>query len=121
MSITNFVNNCKQFLLKMSQVELWVTLLVAILIIEVFVSGLLLDQRFNSVNESIAFKQNQLTAVIDEISPESDQKIVASKNGKRYYFPHCSGVKRIKEANKIYFISENEAKDRGLTLASGCR
>lgn len=46
--------------------------------------------------------------------------IVASKAGKRYYFKHCSGVKRIKEANKVYFSSESEAQARGLTLASGC-
>jgi hypothetical protein len=48
-------------------------------------------------------------------------QIVASKNGTRYYYEHCAGVKRIKEANKIYFNNEAEAITKGLTLAANCR
>lgn len=46
--------------------------------------------------------------------------VVASKSGKKYYYPWCSGVDRIKEENKVWFNSIEEAKARGLTPASGC-
>lgn len=40
---------------------------------------------------------------------------VASKNGKRYYPAECSAGNRIKEENKVYFKTEQEAQNRGLT------
>lgn len=47
-------------------------------------------------------------------------KYVASKNGTRYYLPTCSGAKRIKEENKIWFKTAAEAQARGLTPAVNC-
>ena len=47
-------------------------------------------------------------------------KVVASKNGTKYYLPNCSGVKRIKEENKVWFASIEEAKQAGLTAAANC-
>lgn len=47
-------------------------------------------------------------------------KFVASKNGKRYYLPWCSGVERIKPENLIGFASREEAEARGLTPAANC-
>ena len=46
--------------------------------------------------------------------------IVASKSGKKYYFPWCSGVNRIKIENRVYFDTELDAKNKGLTLSSSC-
>ncbi len=46
--------------------------------------------------------------------------IIASKTGKKYYFPWCSGVNRIKEENRIFFESEIIAQERGLTLSKTC-
>ncbi len=48
-------------------------------------------------------------------------KIIASKNGTKYYFSDCRGVGNIKEENKIYFQSEEDAIAAGLTKASGCK
>lgn len=53
--------------------------------------------------------------------PSSGGLIVASKNGSKYYFPWCAGARRIGEANKTWFSSEQEAQTAGLTLAAGCR
>jgi hypothetical protein len=47
-------------------------------------------------------------------------KYVASKSGTKYYLPTCSGAKRIKEANKVWFASVEEAQAAGLTPASNC-
>ena len=46
---------------------------------------------------------------------------VASKNGTKYYYPWCSGVSRIKEENKVWFSSSDEAKKAGYSPASNCK
>lgn len=47
-------------------------------------------------------------------------KYVASKNGAKYYLPECSGAKRIKDENKVWFATIEEAKSSGRTPASNC-
>ena len=48
-------------------------------------------------------------------------QIVASKNGTKFYLPSCRGVGNIREENKIYFQTEEEAVAAGYTKASGCK
>jgi hypothetical protein len=68
-------------------------------------------------------KSNQtITKPIDNtVSTIDTGKIVASKNGKRYYYPNCGGINRIKSENRIYFDTKEQAEAKGLTLASGCK
>ncbi len=47
--------------------------------------------------------------------------IVASKRGSKYHYPWCSGAMRIKESNKIWFSSTEEARDAGYTPAKNCK
>jgi hypothetical protein len=42
-------------------------------------------------------------------------KFVGSKNGTKYYTPTCSGAKRIKPENYIWFKTEDDAKLQGYT------
>ena len=46
--------------------------------------------------------------------------VAASRNGTRYYYPWCGGLNRVKEANKIWFDSEEAAEAAGYIIASGC-
>ena len=46
---------------------------------------------------------------------------VASKNSDKYHFPWCSGAQRIKEENKVWFQSREEALAAGYTPASNCK
>jgi len=46
---------------------------------------------------------------------------VASKNGTKYHFPWCSGAQRIKEENKVWFSSKEEAERSGYTPAANCK
>jgi len=46
--------------------------------------------------------------------------VAASRNGKRYYYPWCGGLGRIKQANLIWFSTEQSAESAGYTIASGC-
>jgi hypothetical protein len=45
---------------------------------------------------------------------------VASKSGTKYYPVACSGAKRIKDENKVFFASEAAAQSAGLALAAAC-
>ena len=50
----------------------------------------------------------------------ADRRYVASKNGKMYYSPNCSGAKRIKIENQIWFSTKEDAEKSGFTLSSTC-
>lgn len=47
-------------------------------------------------------------------------KYVGAKSGKTYYFPWCSGVKRIKESNKVWFSTKEEAEVAGYKPSASC-
>ena len=47
--------------------------------------------------------------------------VVASKAGSKYHFPWCAGAQAIKESNKIWFESTEEARKEGYTKASNCK
>lgn len=69
-------------------------------------------------------KAEALTYIASNFSPElsSDSKthhfIYASSRGTKYYYYNCKA--NIKEANKIFFDSEEAAKKAGYTLAKTC-
>jgi hypothetical protein len=47
--------------------------------------------------------------------------VVASRNGSVYHFPWCSGANQISAANKVWFASEQAAKDAGYTPSKSCK
>ena len=47
--------------------------------------------------------------------------VVASVNSDKYHYQWCTGAGRIKEINKIYFQSAQEAENAGFTLANNCK
>lgn len=55
----------------------------------------------------------------EPLERESGQ-LVASKKGKKYYLPWCSGAERIKPENLIAFASAAEAQARGYAPAANC-
>jgi hypothetical protein len=55
------------------------------------------------------------------VNKVSGGKYVASKNGKLYYTVGCSGAKRIKDSNRIWFDTKTEAEKYGLTLSPTCK
>lgn len=46
---------------------------------------------------------------------------VASKNGTTYHLPWCSGASRIKDENKVWFATKEEAEAQGLRPAANCK
>ena len=46
---------------------------------------------------------------------------VGSINGKIYHLPWCSGAIRIREENKVWFVSKEEATQKGYSPAANCK
>ncbi len=89
-------------------------------------------------NTPLLPEQKEMTAsVVQALSPQRAQEktttqatptpspvqgaYVASKTGKAYYAPWCGGVERIKEENKVWFASKEEAEARGYTPSKNCK
>jgi len=51
----------------------------------------------------------------------TDNQLVASKNGTKYYYSWCTGVSKISPANLIHFGSKEEAEARGYTASATCK
>lgn len=54
------------------------------------------------------------------ISEDTSVYFVASKNGKKYYFPWCSGVDRISQKNIVRFETREDAEGLGYEKATNC-
>lgn len=63
----------------------------------------------------IDLKQN-ITAV-----SAVQKSFVASKNGKKYYYVWCDSASRIKEGNRIWFSTKEEAQAAGYEPAANCK
>ena len=46
---------------------------------------------------------------------------VASKSGTKYHLPWCGGAQRIKEENKVWFKTKEDAEKAGYTPAANCK
>lgn len=56
----------------------------------------------------------------DSVSVTTHKPYVASKTGKAYYLRSCAAADRIKEENKVWFSTTQEAEKAGYTKAANC-
>ncbi len=56
-----------------------------------------------------------------EQTATSSGNVIGSKSGKKYYFPWCGTVKRIKPENQVHFATIEEAKKAGFTPGGNCK
>lgn len=57
---------------------------------------------------------------VTQSPPKAQGTFVASKKGTAYHFPWCPGAKQIKEENKIWFQTKEEAERFGYKPAANC-
>lgn len=72
------------------------------------------------VNKPEATLQNE-ASVVTALSPQETGQYVGSKNGTVYHLPWCSGAKRIREDNKVWFTTKAEAEAAGYRPAANCK
>lgn len=64
----------------------------------------------------------QVANVQSSSSEEGTQKLlVGSKNGTKYHLLTCGGASQIKEENKVFFSSKEEALSKGYSPAANCK
>ena len=72
-----------------------------------------------SVTDTAGSPDSDQHALIADDS-QTDKKVFASRNGSAYYYAWCSGAKRIKEENKIWFATKEAAEKAGFKQAGNC-
>jgi hypothetical protein len=91
---------------------------------QLWIEQLPAEERAGEVATSSAVTQTPIgggpAAAVSAVQPTTGV-YVASKSGTKYYLPSCSGAKRIKEENKVWFQTKEEAEKAGYGPASGCK
>jgi len=69
---------------------------------------------------------SQAAAVVDFTDSKArllnvEKMYVVSKNSDKYHLPWCSGAQRIKEENKIWFASKEDAEKAGYKPSANCK
>ena len=86
--------------------------------------------RLSQISEEKApvriYKESALSGVSRDTGDAPTQipknkQFVASVSGTKYHLPWCSGAVRIKEENKVWFSSKEEAEAAGYTPAANCK
>lgn len=120
----------KQFLESNTGKDVMVVLIVVFVGIASFELGRM-TQKHSEGGLKIDYKAEEANVLSTGIVNESiiDQNtasqpkgnFVASKNGTKYYGITCSAGKSIKEENKIYFATADDAINAGYTPSTACR
>jgi len=72
---------------------------------------------------SASFEQDNMedNNSLELVAPTVQGSFVGSKNSDKYHYPWCPGAQRIKEENKVWFTSREDAESRGYTPAGNCK
>lgn len=73
-----------------------------------------------AIEKALEAAERGVALPVGESLPAGGQ-YVASKNGSAYYLPWCGGVSRIKEENKVWFATKEEAEANGYRPAKTCK
>lgn len=123
MSINDFMNKIKVNL-GIDKVDiLYLFIIIGVGICSFFLGKLSnMNNIKSTTNNKIAIEQVEAIKNNDIENTEIKKKnFVASKNGKMYYSLGCSGAKRIKTENEIWFNTKEEAEKSGYSLSTTCK
>jgi hypothetical protein len=57
----------------------------------------------------------------EQSTVQTNEQVIGSKSGKKYYYPWCGTVKMIKPENQVKFASIGAAREAGYLPASNCK
>ena len=135
-SINNYMEKIKQFIESDKGKDILVVIIIILVGLGSFELGRLSK---NSQNQGIKVvygnQEANVTGAVNEVSSDTSldpnignksQKstsgnFFASSRGSKYYSLSCSGGKTIKEENRIYFNTSEEAEKAGYELSSSCK
>ena len=71
-----------------------------------------------SANVSEGVVEGAVTSPVPAVTRGS---FLGSKNSDKYHYPWCPGAQRIKEENKVWFVSREAAAAAGYVAAKNCK
>ncbi|MFA5841569.1 MAG: hypothetical protein WC835_01230 [Candidatus Paceibacterota bacterium] len=74
----------------------------------------------NNTSGKSSLPASAVLSVKSNQTPPAGKNYIASKNGAKYFLTWCSGANTIKDANKIWFATKEEASAAGFTPAANC-
>jgi len=118
----------KQFLESEKGKDILVVLIVVLVGLASFELGRLskesasnsLKVEYGAQEANIIDNTQDSSKTVSEIN-SNGKNFFASKKGKKYYSVDCSAGKTIKEENKVYFNTGEEAQKAGYELSSACQ
>ncbi len=132
--MSNLANKIKQVKDKIKPMENDFILIIVIILVALISFGLgrLSKIRENKIPITIENAISNISSASDAsgVLPDvarsvgknnSEKLYVASKSGTKYHYPWCAGAVNIKEENKIWFSSKEEAEKSGYSPASNCK
>jgi len=117
MTISEYRDKCKAFIGRIPRDVLIVTVLILASLFSFGLGFLAGEDAAKTVQFSL------IESHLDTVSPKvsaTEGALVGSKNGTKYYLPHCSGASRISDANKVWFDSADAAQEAGYSPAANC-
>ena len=128
MNIHEYIAKIKYYIREVVSGEIYIVLLIILVGFGGFGLGRL--SYIVESKEQVRIVQGGATAIVSEKLLTGNEtvaqtavggKYVVSKNGSKYHFPWCSGAQRMKDENKIWFNSKEEAELAGYTPAANCK
>ena len=118
-----FKNKIKLLIDLIENKDVFIILLIILVSLSSFGLGRLSKIEENKTPLNIQYS-NENTAIAGSFQGENENtkgNYVASKTGTKYHLPWCSGAQTIKEENKIWFQTKEEAESRGYGPAKNCK
>ena len=85
-------------------------------------SGLKIDYTNpNTMPTDVGLPQSGIPTSVGENPTSSGKTFFASSKGSKYYTTSCSAGKTIKQENRVYFATGEEAEAAGYTLSGACQ
>jgi hypothetical protein len=78
------------------------------------------EQTGNLIGSVSTAAKSQVSTEVLTPSNQSGE-VIGSKSGKKYYYPWCGTVKRIKPENQVHFASIEVARAAGFTPGGNCK
>lgn len=129
MGINNTMEKIKRIVLNSIESDTGKDVLIVIIIILVGLGSFGLGRLSKKAkNESlrVEYTANEANIIKSTNKPQNNleqsrKTFFASNRGSKYYSISCSGGKTIKQENRVYFNTREEAEIAGYELSSSCR
>lgn len=129
-SIANMVQKIKYFLTGETMMDILLVLVITLASTASFGLGRMSVVKDNREPIAILYPEKMEKAPVFQVAGSVNntpieapigKTILASKNGKKYYFTNCSGANRIKSSNRVWYANEKDAESAGLTKSATCK